>query len=45
MKLSALKQRARKLGVGEGQLDAADDAADTKQAVIDLILAVQDKEL
>jgi len=45
MKLSALKQRARKVGVGEGQLDEADDAADTKRAVIDLILAVQDKEL
>ena len=36
-KLSALKKRAKEAGVGEGEIEAADDADDIKAAVIDLI--------
>ena len=38
MKLSALKKRAKDFGVSAAQLEEADDADDTKSAVIDLIL-------
>jgi hypothetical protein len=38
LKLTALKKRAREVGVDAAALDAADDAADIKAAVIELIL-------
>ena len=39
LKLKALKMRAREVGVGDGDLDDADDADDVKQAVVELIIA------
>ena len=39
MKLSALKKKAKEVGVEEDKLEKADDADDIKAAVIDLILA------
>eukprot|EP01050_Picozoa_sp_SAG11_P038164 SAG11_NODE_15437_length_578_cov_1.189979_2_plen_79_part_00 len=38
MKLSALKQRAKEVGVDEGQLVEADDTEDVKSTVIELIV-------
>ena len=36
--MSALKRRARDAGVGEAELDAADDGDDVRQSVIALVL-------
>jgi len=41
MKLKALKKRARAAGVGEEQIDDADDADDIKGAVVELILTAE----
>ena len=38
LKVSALKRRARDAGVGEAELDAADDGDDVRQSVIALVL-------
>ena len=40
-KLSVLRKRARQSGVSEADLERADDAADIKNAVIDLILSAE----
>jgi hypothetical protein len=41
LKLSALKKRAKEAGVGEAELEAADDEADVKRAVIELIVSAE----
>ena len=38
MPVSALKRKARKLGASEAALDAADDATNTKNALIQIIM-------
>ena len=38
MKLSAIKRRALSLGVSAGELEAADDTDDIKEAVIELVV-------
>lgn len=38
MKLSAVKKRAKQVGVDEGKLEEADDAGDVQSAVIELIV-------
>ena len=41
LKLSALKKRAKEAGVGEAELEATDDEADVKRAVIELIVSAE----
>eukprot|EP01046_Picozoa_sp_COSAG06_P108992 COSAG06_NODE_55435_length_289_cov_1.236842_1_plen_73_part_10 len=41
LKVTALKRRAREAGASDGELEDADDADDTKQALIELIVGKQ----
>ena len=41
MKVSALKRRARESGVAELELDEADDAADVRSTVVELIVEAE----
>ena len=45
MKKGALRKRAAGLGIDEDTLEEADDADDTKAALIELIVAHKEKEL
>jgi hypothetical protein len=44
LKLKALKQRAKAVGVSQDALDDADDAGDIRAAVVDLIAAVRSQD-
>ena len=42
MKVAGLKRRARELGASGDEIDAIDDADDTKAAAVDLIFGLEE---